>query len=536
MKHWYDLETSDAFHSTQALQCAGLTTDDDLNIIKGSEFNLIAKPRLDVIPSPMAFMVHMLDIDHLKTEGLTERQLLKHMERIFLYSKNSQICGYNSMKFDDIVTRHSFFRNMMPPYNHEWKEGNTRYDAFKLVQFVHALRPDLLVFPKKEDGSDSLKLESLSKANGIIHERAHDAVSDVYATVDLVRMIKERSPRLYQYTQSLTNKANNEDLALFGGPLLHVHFAYGKENRNSSLIYPLARDQSNKNKFLHIDLRQDPYHMLNMSPEEIKHYLFTKRGELPDGAPVVPVGSFQINDMPLIVKPKGILTPELASSNNLDLDQCMRHLEMIKNSRDLLSRIQQAFRYPEKTPSHVFDTLYSGGFFSRKDEGARQILAAMPDEKLKVTDVIEFCQKTDDKLRMLELLTAMKSEAGGDLSPIEMAILHRQLKFNFFDSESNMSFDKFDRSVQEIRLSRDLSEEQEIVMQKLMSHVGGIQHRFLMLEEKVNSLAVEIDQEIDRLGHKWLKDYLVSDKPNGVMPPLTRTAEPTQAISDIPAP
>lgn len=62
--------------------------------------------------------------------------------------------------------------------------------------------PEGIVWPE-EDGRVSLKLERLTHANGIEHGQAHDALSDVRATIALAR---SGQPRLYEFL--ISNAAN----------------------------------------------------------------------------------------------------------------------------------------------------------------------------------------------------------------------------------------------------------------------------------------------------------------------------------------
>ena len=38
--------------------------------------------------------------------------------------------GYNSLRFDDEVTRHLLYRNFYDPYAREWQNGNSRWDLW----------------------------------------------------------------------------------------------------------------------------------------------------------------------------------------------------------------------------------------------------------------------------------------------------------------------------------------------------------------------------------------------------------------------
>ncbi|MDU8351260.1 exodeoxyribonuclease I [Pseudomonas syringae pv. actinidiae] len=515
MMHFYDFETADANPSTPILQFASVSTDHDLNVIKGSETNLIAKPSRHALPAPIAFMIHMLDLEHLKEHGLSERALVQHVVNIFLHSPNSQMAGYNTLSFDDKVLQHACFRNMLPPYDHQFMNGNTRFDVFKLVQLMFAFRPESLEFPKKEDGSFSLKLEQLSAANGIVHERAHDALSDVYATIGLARIIKGAEEKLYRFAQSMTVKQNAQDLILQGVPLLHVNFKYQQENRNTSLVHPLCVDASNKNKYIIANLREDPYNMLNMSPQELRHFMFTKREELAEDAPRVGVSQVGINDMPLIVPAKNMLTPALATSMNLDVDQCMRNLEMIRQTVGFQSRIQEAYAYESKTPIHVFDTLYSGGFIDSKvDAPIRKEMSLKTDDELSQVDAVSVANRSKDKTRMLELLVALKPEPG---NLIEKALLHRQLKTQFFDVESRQSFDSFYKAVSAVRMEKELSPEQEVVMEQVIAHVEGLRDKFLILQNEVVEKFPELEKEIAERKLHWLKPYINQQYGNGII-------------------
>src|SRR5690606_35008473 len=114
--------------------------------------------------------------------------------------------GYNTIRFDDEVTRYLLWRNLRDPYAREWQNGCGRWDLLDVVRMVHALRPEGIQWPRKDDGSVSFKLEDLARANGILHESAHDALSDVRATIGLARLIKRLQPRLFDFALGLHKK------------------------------------------------------------------------------------------------------------------------------------------------------------------------------------------------------------------------------------------------------------------------------------------------------------------------------------------
>ncbi|MCV4932819.1 exodeoxyribonuclease I, partial [Escherichia coli] len=79
------------------------------------------------------------------------------------------------------------------------------WDLIDVVRAAYALRPDGIVWPE-QDGRVTLKLERLTAANGIDHGQAHDALSDVRATIALARLIREKQPKLYDYLFALRSK------------------------------------------------------------------------------------------------------------------------------------------------------------------------------------------------------------------------------------------------------------------------------------------------------------------------------------------
>src|SRR5690606_4656946 len=123
------------------------------------------------------------------------------MQKIHELMMQPQTCvaGYNSIRFDDEVTRYGLYRNLFDAYAREWQNGNSRWDIIDMLRACYALRPEGIEWPMREDGSPSFKLEALTAANGISHQDAHDALSDVRATIAMAKLVKEKQPKLYDY-------------------------------------------------------------------------------------------------------------------------------------------------------------------------------------------------------------------------------------------------------------------------------------------------------------------------------------------------
>lgn len=152
----------------------------------------------DYLPQPEAILVTGITPQLANLKGTVEPEFMDKVHSQFS-RPNTCVAGYNSLRFDDEVTRYGFYRNFYDPYAREWQNGNSRWDIIDLVRACYAFRPEGIVWPEKADGSPSFKLEDLTKANGLSHDNAHDAMSDVYATIDMARLIKQKQPKLYEY-------------------------------------------------------------------------------------------------------------------------------------------------------------------------------------------------------------------------------------------------------------------------------------------------------------------------------------------------
>ena len=181
---WHDYETwgvSPKFDKPS--QFAGIRTDLDLNIIGEPEM-FYCQPPQDYLPQPEACLVTGITPQKALREGLTEAEFAERIHSLFS-QPNTCVAGYNSIRFDDEVTRYLLYRNFYDPYAREWQNGNSRWDIIDMIRACYALRPEGIEWPTVErDGQQvvSFRLELLTKANGIEHEAAHDAMSDVYAT------------------------------------------------------------------------------------------------------------------------------------------------------------------------------------------------------------------------------------------------------------------------------------------------------------------------------------------------------------------
>jgi exodeoxyribonuclease-1 len=224
---WYDLETWGRDPRTSRIaQFAAQRTDLELNPV-GAPVNQLCRAADDLLPSPEASLVTGLAPQDTARDGLNEADFFARVCEQ-LSQPGTCAVGYNSIRFDDEFLRFGLYRNFYDPYEREWRDGNSRWDLLDFLRLAHALRPDGLEWPKREDGATSFRLEDLANANGTREGSAHEALSDVRALIGLARKLRAAQPRLWDYGLALRDKRHVAGLidVAAGPPLLHVSGRY----------------------------------------------------------------------------------------------------------------------------------------------------------------------------------------------------------------------------------------------------------------------------------------------------------------------
>jgi exodeoxyribonuclease-1 len=305
-----------------------------------------------------------------RERGVTEVEFIQQI-RDEMMVPNSCSVGYNSIRFDDEATRNTLYRNLYDPYEREYKNGNSRWDIIDLVRTARALRPDGIEWPMYDDGKPSMRLEHLTVANGIEHGDAHDALSDVYATIAMAKLIKDKQPKLYDFILTNSKKQEVEKMLNLQNPtpLIHISSMFSSQRSNLAIIYPVARHPTNPNAVIVYDLLEDPTPLLTLSIEDIHARLFVKSSDLPDGVSRIPLKSIHLNKCP-VVAPLNTLSLEVQERLGVDLKQQLAHAEELKNSPYLAEKVVKVHNLREFPAENDPDKMiYSGNFFSSSDRG-----------------------------------------------------------------------------------------------------------------------------------------------------------------------
>ena len=377
--YWHDYETFGVVpRRDRPVQFAGMRTDADLNEI-GEPAMWHCQPAPDTLPDPDSVLLTGILPQHALQVGLPEHDFAHRIEAELARDGTIGV-GYNSIRFDDEVTRHLFWRNLMDPYAREWQNGCSRWDLLDVVRATWALRPDGIVWPQHTTGAmagrPSFKLEHLTAANGLAHDAAHDALSDVRATIAVARLIKARQPRLWDFCLKLRKKdAVAEEIGLGQGrPFVHLSGMYPVERGCLAVVWPLAPHPTNKNEVIVWDLAHDPRQLLGLDFEAVRRRLYTRQDLLPEGETRLPIKTIHINKSPIVIGNLRTVEP-VAECWQLDIPAALRnaqHAAALGRNLDALWPL--VFTRPAAaTPPDVDEDLY-GGFVGNDDRRALQRL------------------------------------------------------------------------------------------------------------------------------------------------------------------
>lgn len=313
---WHDYETFGiSARSDRPAQFAAIRTDAELNEI-GAPLMQFCQPAPDYLPDPQSCLITGITPQQCLEQGVPEHQFARDIEQAFSQPGTVGV-GYNTIRFDDEFTRFLFWRNLIDPYAREWKDECGRWDILDLVRTAYALRPDGIVWPTNEQGRVSFRLELLSAANGLAHEAAHDALSDVRATVALARLIRQNNPRLFDFCLDLRKK---EQAAAQVGlnaprPFLHITGQVPVERGCLMVAWPLAQHPINKNEIIVWDLAHDPGELFALDADAIRLRMFTRTDALPEGVSRLPVKTIHLNKSPVAINKLNTLSPERAGAS-----------------------------------------------------------------------------------------------------------------------------------------------------------------------------------------------------------------------------
>jgi len=444
--YWHDYETFGRDPARDRLaQFAGIRTDTNLNII-GKPLVKYCKLSNDIIPDPGACLVTGITPQFVNKNGICESKLMQLIHKEF-NTDGTCSTGYNSSNFDDEFTRYALYRNFINPYeHHDDKKGNSRWDLINVVRLIRAINPDgAVAWPMKEDGKYSTRLQDLTVANGIEHHDAHDALADVYATINLAKLLRSNFTRLFDYCYKYrTKKMVGNLLGLERKrlknpqPLLHINSIYGHDAAYSAIVYPICKHPSKGNSVIVYNVLKDPEPLLECGVQEIRDRLFTKGL----GDRRISLHEINIGKCPVLI-PLNKISHASAKRLSIDKDTCNTRVKQISEKSDVAFVAQTVYRrsFPERTDPELM--LYDG-FFDRPDKARiNQIRESTAKELRKIS--FDF-----DDPRLSELLFRYRARNfPSTLTKNEKQRWedYRQTRINSEDGGNSLNLDQYKKRI-----------------------------------------------------------------------------------------
>ncbi len=340
---FYDLETSGLnAREDRIMQFAGQRTDLNLTPI-GEPVNELVALSDDTLPSPDALMVTGITPQKTVDEGYSEAEFAWLLsEEIF--TPETIAVGFNNVRFDDEFIRHLLWRNFHDPYEWSWRDGRSRWDMLDVVRMTRALRPGGIEWPVDDKGEPTNRLELITKANGISHDNAHDALSDVTALIDVTRLIKEKQPQLFEYLLKMRDKKEVQKLVNLEEkkPFVYTSGRYDKEFAKTTVTFPLTA-APNGNVLVY-DLRYDPTEFVDLSEKELakKVYATWEERQVEDFV-ALPVKVLQYNRCPAVA-PLGVLEQADGWQKiSLDVEMVQKHQKVLLEHPEFAEKMRTLF-------------------------------------------------------------------------------------------------------------------------------------------------------------------------------------------------
>ena len=383
---FFDTETTGLKRGfDQILHFAAVRTDANLNEVARFEARSRLQPH--VLPHPSALRTNGLPIEWLTDTNLPSHYaMVSDIRRTLMSWSPAVFVGFNSIRFDEEMLRHALFQCLYPAYltsNHR----NCRADALSLVMAADAVSPAQLVVPVSEEGRRTFRLQHLAVANGVAHARAHDAMSDVLATVELCRLVHQRSPELWQRFVRFSNKATVSDFVDAEDGFVLTEF-YGGQAYHAPVVC-IGVDPDQANGRICLNLKEDVGQLAEMSDSELKAHVAQKPS---------PIRRFRVNAAPT-------LTAFFDAPEHMLDGGSVGHIEnqaqRMKADADLRARLVAAHvaaREPFPLSPHLEEQIYNG-FPGPDDEGRMNAFhqAEWPD-RLAIVQSFE-----DERLRWFGL-------------------------------------------------------------------------------------------------------------------------------------
>lgn len=452
---FYDLETSGLYPDvSRIMQFAGQRTDLQLNPI-GPPINYLIRLTPDVMPDPNAILVHGISPQQAISDGLSEAEFLGQFYQEVVKPETTFV-GFNNIRFDDEFIRYLNYRNLYDPYRWSYDRHNSRWDILDVVRLTRALRPEGINWPLDDKGNKANRLELLTKANKLVHDAAHDAYSDVMATIAVAKLIKTAQPKLYDYLFALRLKTAAANLVNSKQLFIYTSSHYPANQYHTTVVVKVA-DHPLPGCVLVYDLRFNPTPWLKMTAAELADAWRFKKDRKKDDL-ALPVKTLRLNRCPAIAPISVIKSADSQQRLGLDLTLIAKHELMLKDNhvnfaKELIGAVaildqEQDLRYRKR--SYGVDSRLYDGFYSDSDQ---RLLGELHINET-ASKIRDFREKfSDPRLRQLSALYLARNYPN-DLTAEERSGWDDYLNRQLFDGGGNSRLAQYFQNIQQLITER----------------------------------------------------------------------------------
>ena len=385
---FYDTETSGINKDySQILQCGSIRTNASFETLE--THNTHSFPLPWVIPQPRAMLTNKKTFVFKANTSHYEMMLDIHRQRRqWTIDEPAIFITYNGHSFDEELIRRQFYWNLLDIYLTN-TNGNGRLDMLLMMHALACFVPSALKIPLFEEGPNiSLKLEDISKENGLNTDDAHDAIADCQFMVDLLKKIQANNSDLVSYFLSTSTKAGiQEKLQQDGFFGLAEVF---KRQKFQWPVVPCGSDLERPNYVALFDLGHDPDDIFDLDTSDIYKMIQSSSKDNP-------IKKCQIN------KTIPLCTSNLIEDKNIfdiDFDLLEERATKVRENLDFQQTVSQALTdrlFNSREPNTIEESIYAGGFPSPADKSLMDDFHryASAEERIKIARNIQ-----DDRFRL----------------------------------------------------------------------------------------------------------------------------------------
>ena len=203
-----DTETTGNQINGDILSLTAIRTDENMQPI-GEEFDVLAKPRKSRAYDVDAYLVNNIDPFVADTHPLTNFQLTKKFQEVFINWSNegpTLFNAYNGYQFDFLLMSHHLYSNL---YTWPWifSTGNAKQiDLLPITQTIDYYEPNKIATELNSKSNKVYKLASLCEKNNFPIKDSHTSRGDTEGLINLNKHLIKMSPELFKESLKFVNR------------------------------------------------------------------------------------------------------------------------------------------------------------------------------------------------------------------------------------------------------------------------------------------------------------------------------------------